>query len=398
MTKRNKSGTSQLAAWPPGGGEAMLAAFDLGLAVEDGTGVIGQLEAAIRRHGLGRRYVLAQNSGTSALHAAYFGAGFSRGDEVLVPTIGFHGTTTALLAMQVTPIFLDVTEQGLPTIAAIESAWTPRTVGMVVTHMWGLAHDLAEVAACVDTLGGRLIEDCSHTLGATAGGRAAGRWGFAAASSLHATKPLATSEGGLLTTEDRGCYERALVLGHGGSRALREVTDPELAPLARSGLGWKHRISAPSAALGLAALQSFSDRLARRREGIRHFIEALGSEGLIGPAFDADAIDRSTWYRVPLRLAGDLAGRADEVARALRELDGPVITNSLMGSLSHIPVLQARSVAFPWLPEGWGCSPEAAAGALALEGSTVLLDPDIVAAEPQFAAAACHKVQGAWRW
>lgn len=378
--------------WPPGGDEALLTSYRSGLAVRDGDGVIAAFEEEVRRQGLGATYVLAQSSGTAALHSAYFGAGFGRGDEVIVPTFGFHATVTALLAVGAVPVFVDVEPSGLPSVDAVSDAWSTRTVGAVITHLWGIAHDLTLLADAVAARGGRLIEDCSHSLGARAGGRPAGSWGFAAAASLHASKPIPTSEGGLLTTDDRSCYERALVLGHGGSRAVDEVHSSDLVDATASGLGFKYRMSAPSAALGIASLQASADRARRRSTGVRRFVQALGDLRCIRPAFTDEQIDDCTWYRVPLRLSGRLEGARGPVNDDLLAKGAPVITESLMGAFTRVPLLTGPSVHFPWLPDGWGCTADRAAGATRLQDSTVLLDADALAVDPAEVAAACRRV------
>ena len=52
-------------------------------------------------------YTLRTNSGTSALHAAYFAIGISRGDEVIVPTLTFYATATPLFQLSAVPGLAD---------------------------------------------------------------------------------------------------------------------------------------------------------------------------------------------------------------------------------------------------------------------------------------------------
>jgi dTDP-4-amino-4,6-dideoxygalactose transaminase len=56
---------------------------------------------------VGAKYAVAFNSGTAALHAAYFAAGVRKGDEVIVPSLTFAATANAVLYLGAKPIFAD---------------------------------------------------------------------------------------------------------------------------------------------------------------------------------------------------------------------------------------------------------------------------------------------------
>ncbi|MFO7710430.1 MAG: aminotransferase class I/II-fold pyridoxal phosphate-dependent enzyme, partial [Candidatus Woesearchaeota archaeon] len=77
------------------------------LSIKDGSGIIERFENAFAQH-VGTRYALAQNSGTSTLHAAYFAIGLSPGDEVLVPSYTWHSTVSPLFNLQAVPVFCEV--------------------------------------------------------------------------------------------------------------------------------------------------------------------------------------------------------------------------------------------------------------------------------------------------
>jgi len=56
----------------------------------------------------GVRYVLAVNSGTSALSAAYVGCGIGPGDEVIVPGYTFFATAAEVVAVKAIPVIAEV--------------------------------------------------------------------------------------------------------------------------------------------------------------------------------------------------------------------------------------------------------------------------------------------------
>src|SRR6185295_10351027 len=62
---------------------------------------------------LGRRHVIAVNSGTSALHLALGAFGVGPGDDVLVPSLTFAACVQAIVATGATPVFCDSEEATL---------------------------------------------------------------------------------------------------------------------------------------------------------------------------------------------------------------------------------------------------------------------------------------------
>src|SRR3989344_7615794 len=69
--------------------------------------VVERFEKAIAKK-VGATYAVAFNSGTAALHAAYFAAGVGKGDEVIVPALTFAATANAALHIGAVPVFADV--------------------------------------------------------------------------------------------------------------------------------------------------------------------------------------------------------------------------------------------------------------------------------------------------
>ena len=57
---------------------------------------------------IGTKYSVAFNSGTAALHAALNSLGLGKGDEVIIPSISFISSATAVLHQGCTPVFCDV--------------------------------------------------------------------------------------------------------------------------------------------------------------------------------------------------------------------------------------------------------------------------------------------------
>ena len=85
-----------------------------------------------------------------------------------------------------------------------------------------------------------VIEDCSHAHGAMWQGKKVGSVGDVGCFSCQGSKLIAAGEGGVLTTNDRDLYERAILLGRPEKRAeIREESWTKR--FAFTGVGFKYR-------------------------------------------------------------------------------------------------------------------------------------------------------------
>src|SRR5215208_314893 len=80
-----------------------------------------EFESAFAQH-LGVRHAVAVSSGTAALHLAYLGAGVGAGDEVIVPSLTFAATASAVLQCGGTPAFADLAGRHGPAARAVRRA------------------------------------------------------------------------------------------------------------------------------------------------------------------------------------------------------------------------------------------------------------------------------------
>ena len=219
------------------------------------------LEAAFR-HRVGRRYAIAVNSGTAALHLALAGLELSPGDEVVVPAYGFIATPAAAMMTNAVPRFCDVdASTGMPSPDQVEAAFTDRTRAIVAVHLYGGSADLDRVEDWKRN-GIALIEDCAQSFGGYPGGIPSGGTGDASAFSLNATKVLAGPEGGILCTDDSVINEaanRLRVFGASNHESGRVERNSE-------SLGYNYRTNELAAAFALARLEVFDEESVIRNE------------------------------------------------------------------------------------------------------------------------------------
>ena len=177
---------------------------------EEGPSKVQALESAVVDR-FGVAYCLAVTSGTSALACALAALGVGPGDEVIVPAYTWISSPAAVLLVGAVPVIADVDDALTLDAASAEERITDRTVALMAVHMRGAPANLEALTELAQRRGLRLIEDTAQAVGASYRGRRLGTVGDIGAFSLQFAKILTAGEGGLVTTDDRQLYERALM-------------------------------------------------------------------------------------------------------------------------------------------------------------------------------------------
>lgn len=289
-----------LLQWPHVGleeAEAVLHVMHAGqLSIADRSGVIAELEDDFANYE-GARYALACNSGTAALHCAYFAAGVGFGDEVIVPSYTWLATVTPLLLLGAIPVFADIDPQTLTLDPSdFERKITPHTKAVVPVHIWGHPADMDRIKAIARARAVQVIEDASHAHGSLYKGDKAGMLGDVGCFSFQASKGMVAGEGGVMVTNERTCYERAMLLVQSPARLRQEITDAQLKRFATTGLGPKYRISGMAAALARVQLKKLDALNAIRNANHNHLTAQLQDLPGITPPYTAPDCYRGAYY------------------------------------------------------------------------------------------------------
>jgi perosamine synthetase len=211
------------------------------------------------------RYALAMNSGTAALHSAYFAVGVKPGSEVVVPACTFFATAAPILQCGGTPVFCDVEERTLTADPDdVERRITPRTRAICVVHLWGNPARMDRFTQICRRHGLSLIEDCSHAHGATYLGKPVGSFGDVGCFSLQGMKAVSGGEAGIAVTSDPLLFDRMLVLGHYGRIKDGQAADTFQTDCLSLGLKYRPHLYGVLLALGSLTRLSELNRLRRR--------------------------------------------------------------------------------------------------------------------------------------
>lgn len=279
---------------------------------------IDRFENAIATR-LGAEHVVAVNSGTAALHAAYSSAGLGSGDEIVMPAITFVATANAALYLGALPVFAEVDPQTFMLDPnAVRAAISPRTRAISVVHYAGAPADLGSLRKIAAEKRVILIEDAAHAFGAVADDGLIGGHSELAAFSFHPVKILTTGEGGAVATNDHAKARAMRVFrNHGISTETREREQAKSWHYELVTLGFNYRLTDIGAALGLSQLGQVDGFLNRRREIAMRYIASFASI----PTLVCQRTDpaRSAWHIFAVAITlGRLRADRDEVVGALR--------------------------------------------------------------------------------
>ncbi len=284
----------------------------------------------------GARFAVAFNSGTSALHAAYFVAGLKPGDEFLVPAITFCATANAGVFLGAKPVFVDVEEEtGNLDLSSLDSLITPRTKLVVPVHYAGHPVDLEGLSRLAQKHDLKVVEDACHALGAEYQGEKIGscRWSDLTVFSFHPVKPITTGEGGAVLTNNEDLYRKLLMFReHGIVRQPEEFRDEPHGPwyYEMQLLGWNYRLTDFQAALGLSQLKKLPWFLKRRREIAEKYREIFAEEEFFALPQERPGM-RSSWHLFPVRLKEPYLSHKSTLFRRLR-------TKGLGVQVHYLPV------------------------------------------------------------
>ncbi len=263
-----------------------------------------RLEAAFAdKWGGAETVCVAASSATAALAAPLIAEGIE--GTVLLPAFTFPATLAAVKMAGAVPVLIDV-DASEWTIApdALENAMRDVEVNAIILLApFGLKRDFSTHIRIAARFGAKVIIDNAAGLGVDRAYPEADASVFEAYS-LHATKPFAIGEGGMIFAHaSRG-------------DVLRSALNFGLATWTRTdGPHWgvNGKLSELHAAIGLAALHRYDDRIERRRSMARAYMSRIAPVTEVVASTDANA---SVWQVFPALMPDSRsADRCIEAAR-----------------------------------------------------------------------------------
>jgi dTDP-4-amino-4,6-dideoxygalactose transaminase len=278
----------------------------------------------------GRKFGVAVNSGTSALHLIVKTLGIADGDQVITSPFSFIASANCMLFERAEPLFVDINSDDLnfsPELieAALKKDRKKRIKAIMAVDIfahpvdWDALYDLAEKYNV------RLIEDSSEALGScyrSPDDRSSKRWkkfakagsfGDASVFAFYPNKQITTGEGGLIVTNRRDIYDMCRSLRNQG----RSVNSEDW--FGHSRLGYNYRISDINCALGLSQLNRIEEILKRRRSIAAYYHERLNTLPFVAPPYCAPNVELG-WFVYVVQLSQEFKRKdRDRIMQKLRD-------------------------------------------------------------------------------
>ena len=217
------------------------------------------------------------NSGTAALHCAYYGIGIEPGDEVITPPNTFVATQATAINLGAKVVFADIDlATGLISTEEIAKKITKKTKAIVLVDYAGQPCDIDEVKRLIAGTGIKIIQDAAHSLGSMYKNQPVGSLADVTTFSFYPTKNITTGEGGAVSTQDGDIYTRAKEFGRQGlvrdsNRFLLDNDGPWHQEVHEFGLNY--RLNDFQCALGISQLAKLSQFKETRRGIFNRYIE-----------------------------------------------------------------------------------------------------------------------------
>jgi dTDP-4-amino-4,6-dideoxygalactose transaminase len=207
----------------------------------------------------GASFSIATTSCTTALHIAVTALGLKPENEVIVPAFTWVSTPNVVEYMGAKPIFCDI---DLDTFnintKQIESLITPKTVGIIPVHLFGLCAEMDPILEIAKKHHLWVIEDAACALGTWYQGHHAGTFGEIGCFSFHPRKSITTGEGGMITTaQPKIDYLSRILRDHGASQTDfdRESIKSAFLLSEYNHLGYNYRMTDIQGALGCVQME-----------------------------------------------------------------------------------------------------------------------------------------------
>ncbi len=270
----------------------------------------------------GAKHAVAVVNGTAALHVALRLAGVRHGDEVLVPTLTFVATASAVTYCGASPHFVDSEERtlGLNPIALREylrraaeirgKQCVNRQTGNVIRalvpmHTFGHPVDVEGVMALARDFHLAVIEDAAESLGSSVDGRHTGTFGLMGTLSFNGNKTVTTGGGGAILTNDKELAQRAKHL-------TTTAKVPHRWEYLHDDIGYNYRLPNINAALGCAQLEQLPGFIEAKRRLFSRYRAAFADVPQVRIFAEPNGC-RSNYWLQTLLLDRSVAGERNEI-------------------------------------------------------------------------------------
>ena len=172
----------------------------------------------------GSNYAVGVGNATDGMEIFLEAIGLNKGDEIIISSHTMLATASAIKIAGGIPVPVDIGQDNLISISAIEDAVTSRTVGIMPTQLNGRVCDMDSILAIANKHNLFIVEDAAQALGAKYKGQHAGTFGLASDISFFPAKVLGClGDAGAILVNDKELYHQIYQLHDHGRDVDGEV-------------------------------------------------------------------------------------------------------------------------------------------------------------------------------
>ena len=253
----------------------------------------------------GAKYAVTFNSGTSALHGAYYSLGLGEKDEFITSPNTFVATANAGVYLGARPVFVDIEQDtGNMDVQKLEKLITKVTKLIVPVHYAGHPVDMEKVNNLAQKYHLHVVEDACHAIGShfKTGKTGACQYSDLTVFSFHPVKHITTGEGGAVLTNNKEYYNKLIMFRSHGITKENLINEAEGDwSYEMQFLGYNYRLTDIQAALGLSQLAKLDTFISKRREIVRAYEKAFHDNPYFNIPVEKDYA-YSSYHLYPIRL------------------------------------------------------------------------------------------------
>jgi|TARA_B110000444_G_scaffold256542_1_gene293086 UDP-4-amino-4,6-dideoxy-N-acetyl-beta-L-altrosamine transaminase len=259
---------------------------------------------------VGSKFSVAVNSATSALHVACKALELDKGDYLWTSPNSFVASANCALYCGAGVDFVDIELKNYnidlkklkeKLIYAKKINKLPKII--VPVSYSGHSIEMKKLKALSNIYKFKIIEDASHSLGATYLGKKVGgcQYSDITVFSFHPVKMITTGEGGIATTNNKSLSEKMKVFRSHGiirEKKLFKNKNKNITHYEQQELGFNYRLNDIQASLGISQLKKINLFLRERRKIKKYYDKYLKLYPLILPYENKYA--KSSWHLYPV--------------------------------------------------------------------------------------------------
>lgn len=284
---------------------------------------VAEFEEAWRKF-IGCEMAVGVNSATAALHLALACFRFSEGKKVLVPSLTFSATASAVLYNRLIPVFVDSDPITLGmSLEDLERKYDKDCVAVIPVHYAGHPVPMDIFVNWARSKGLKVVEDCAHTAGGVYKEKTLGTWGDIGCFSFEEKKCMTTGDGGMMVTNDPELFKDVKAMRWVGIDKDNWKTAQAYTTANHNAmhwfyelnvLGYKYNMNDLAASIGLVQLKKLPSFNNKRSKIIREYLNGINNLSGIEPLLPFKP------EKYPYQMFGVRCDRRDDLIIYLKSL------------------------------------------------------------------------------